>query len=241
MSSQSDTKGNRERGNEEGNMVPGQFVPFATPTPTIPSSWNLCFGWQDSKESELGERQRNCIGILHEVDCSWMGIGNNVLLTQRQLESHSEFRILRQESCYYSSISRRGSLSFDINEQTPDRGLRSVTLHRKPLLVYFRYNILARKAIYILGNALRTTETAIWRFSDLALERGEEVHPFALHLVISQSMISIRDLNMTYDLKSLLLIEDALLDGLLNGTQSLEKFRQQTQELHELSRSMVIT
>lgn len=74
MSSQSDTKGNRERGNEEGNMVPGQFVPFATPTPTIPSSWNLCFGWQDSKESELGERQRNCIGILHEVDCEWLYI-----------------------------------------------------------------------------------------------------------------------------------------------------------------------
>lgn len=46
---------------------------------------------------------------------------------------------------------------------------------------------------------------------------------------------------MTYDLKSLLLIEDALLDVLLNGTQSLEKFRQQTQESHELSRSMVIT
>ncbi|KAG4437607.1 hypothetical protein IFR05_006911 [Cadophora sp. M221] len=173
---------------------------------------------------------------------------------QGSLNRILKFVSLDQESCYYSSISRKGgnpvleicynaceSLSFDINEQSPSLGPRSVILDKKPLPLYFRYDIRAKKAIYILGNAPCATETAIRRFSDLALETGQDIHPFALHLITLQSVISIRDAKMTYNLKSLLLIEDALLDGSLMATQSLEKFRQQTQELHELSRSMIIT
>lgn len=107
--------------------------------------------------------------------------------------------------------------------------------------VHFKYNLQAKKAIYILGNAPRTAELAVQRFSELAQETGEIVHPFALYLVILQSVMSLRDAGMTYYLKSLLLIEDALLGGSLMATESLEQFRQQTQGLHELSRSMVIT
>ena len=46
---------------------------------------------------------------------------------------------------------------------------------------------------------------------------------------------------MMYDLKSLLLIEDSLLAGSLMAMKSLDQFRQQAQELHELSRSMIIS
>ncbi|PVH73623.1 hypothetical protein DL98DRAFT_519816 [Cadophora sp. DSE1049] len=184
-----------------------------------------------------------------DVDCERRPVD-----PQDYLSRMLNFVSLDQESCYYSSISRKGGdpvmeiwynacekLSFDIDEQSSIPSARNVMLDRKPVPICFRYSFRTKKSIYILGNTPRATETILRRFCELAQERGEELHPFAFHLVILQDAIRSRDPNMAYNLKSLLLIEDLLLEGSLMTTQSLDKFRQQTQELHEMSRSMIIT
>ena len=178
---------------------------------------------------------------------------------------------LDQESGYYSSVSRKGGdsvlgksmissetrmvlltrvdicynacerLSFNVVGDSPAPSPRDVFLDRKPFPVCFRYSLRNKKAIYLLGDAPRTTEDTVQGFSELAQEREESVHPFALHLVIVRAAIILRDATMMYDLKSLLLIEDSLLAGSLMAMKSLDQFRQQAQELHELSRSMIIS
>ncbi|KAK0118526.1 hypothetical protein ONS96_011622 [Cadophora gregata f. sp. sojae] len=144
--------------------------------------------------------------------------------------------LISAEICYNA----RERLSFDIVGDLSSPSPTDAILDRNPMPIGFRYSFRREKAIYIFRNSSQTTEHAIRGFCELIQQREETVHPFALHLVILQDSIGPREEIMTFDLKSLLLIEDSLLKGSLMAMQSLDEFRQQTQELHELSRSMII-
>lgn len=105
---------------------------------------------------------------------------------------------LDQESGYYSSVSRKGGdsvlgksmissetrmvlltrvdicynacerLSFNVVGDSPAPSPRDVFLDRKPFPVCFRYSLRNKKAIYLLGDAPRTTEDTVQGFSELA-------------------------------------------------------------------------
>jgi len=66
------------------------------------------------------------------------------------------------------------------------------------------------------------------------------MHPMTCHLVIMHDVVNYRDAGMHWIMKGLLAIESQLLDGSLISMKVLGQFGKYTQDLHDLSRELII-
>lgn len=91
----------------------------------------------------------------------------------------------------------------------------------------------------MLGNGLRS-EKMVKNISENCKANGDQLHLFTLHLAIMYQIISDRNGGALQDIKALLAIENDVLDGSLISMNILGEFRVYIQQLHELSRNLVI-
>lgn len=140
------------------------------------------------------------------------------------------------EICYNT----RENLSFDLSDDlaTPDPKNVLCVRDQKPL--YFRYTLEDKESVYMLGNGRKGAEKMVKRLSDNCKINGDQLHPFTLHLAIMYKVISERNEGVLRVIKTLLAIENHVLDGSLISMNILGEFRAYVQQLHEISRQLII-
>jgi hypothetical protein len=118
--------------------------------------------------------------------------------------------------------------------------IEPVTLvkHRQP--VYSRYYFKEKISTFVIANARNITEQMITEFTGLCKSSAQAIHPFSLHLAMMFDTICAKSDMMEKNMKTLLSIERQILNGNLIAMKLIKELGNYSQELHVLSRDVII-
>jgi hypothetical protein len=118
--------------------------------------------------------------------------------------------------------------------------IEPVTLvkHRQP--VYSRYSFKEKISTFVIANARNITEQMITEFTGLCKSSAQAIHPFSLHLAMMFDTICAKSDMMEKNLMTLLSIERQILNGYLIAMKLIKELSNYSQDLHVLSRDMII-
>jgi hypothetical protein len=118
--------------------------------------------------------------------------------------------------------------------------LHRVTLVKYHQPIYSRYSFKQKISTFVVANASTRTEQLILEFTGLCKSLAQTIHPFSLHLALMFDIISAKGDLMDNNLKTLLSIEEQILNGNLIAMKVVEELGNYSQELHVLSRDMIL-
>jgi hypothetical protein len=131
-------------------------------------------------------------------------------------------------------------MAFDVEACKQPGCLDQITLVKYQQPIYSRYSFKQKISTFVIANARNRTERLILEFTGLCKSLAQAIHPFSLHLALMFDIISAKGDLMENNLKTLLSIEKQILNGSLIAMKLVEELGNYSQELHVLSRDMII-
>lgn len=127
-------------------------------------------------------------------------------------------------------------MAFDVEPGCLD--LVMMVKHQQPL--YSRYSFKEKISTFVVANARNITEEMILEFTGLCKSLAQAIHPFSLHLAMMFDTFCAKSDMIENNLKTLLSIERQILNGSLIAMKLIKELGNYSQELHVLSRDMIL-